>query len=350
MFSRLTAAVVRAADAGRLPDACVRFGMRRLIAARAAALAALSPEESAEALRMFLDDCAAARIAELPEQANEQHYEVPPELFVAALGPRLKYSCCLWDAGVGDLAAAEERALEVTCARAGLADGQEILELGCGWGSLSLWMAERYPRSTITSVSNSRSQRDFIERRAAERGLRNLTVRTCDVNQLDFAADRRFDRVVSVEMLEHLRNHAELLRRIAGWLGPGGKLFVHIFCHRSQPYLFEDHGPQDWMSRHFFSGGMMPSDALLTHCQRDLGLERQWRWNGQHYARTCEAWLRNFDAAAVRLTPALQAAYGSAAELWRQRWRMFFMACAELFAFRGGTEWWVAHYLFEPRP
>lgn len=346
MLQPLFGTLLDAVEAGRLPDLIVRSGIRRLLAERRAELYRGGPELQQSRIQALLEQCAQARIAEVPERANAQHYEVPAALYEAALGPRLKYSCCHWGPGVDDLAAAEEDALRITCERARLADGQQILELGCGWGALSLWMAERYPRAEIVAVSNSNGQRLFIERRARERGLTNLRVLTADMNE--FVLDRAFDRVVSVEMFEHMRNHGRLLQRIAGWLRPGGNLFVHLFCHRAQPYLFEDAGPRDWMSRYFFTGGMMPSDALLLYHQRDLQVTHHWRWSGRHYERTCNAWLTRFDSRASDLREVLTQTYGARdCDRWRQRWRIFFMACAELFGWADGEEWWVAHYLFE---
>jgi len=288
----------------------------------------------------------ASPVALAAELANEQHYEVPASFFSYVLGPRRKYSACLWSPGINGLAEAEQAALADTCAHADLHDGQDILELGCGWGAMTLWMAEYYPNSRIVAVSNSHSQREYILNRARLAGLINVEVITADMNT--FAAPRRFDRVVSVEMFEHMRNWAVLFGRVHGWLREGGKFFMHIFVHRSTPYFFEDEDASDWMSRHFFSGGLMPCDDLPLRFQGDLRLIRQWRWDGRHYERTLNAWLANLDARRGRLMPILAATYGAeSAEVWLQRWRIFFMACAELFGYDEGQQWWLGHYLFE---
>jgi len=264
------------------------------------------------------------------------------------LGAQRKYSSGWWPEGVNDLDAAEAAALRVTCERAELVDGQQVLELGCGWGSLSLWMAERFPASRIVSVSNSHAQRAFIQAEAMRRGLSNLRVLTCDINH--FATDARFDRVVSVEMFEHLRNWPEAFRRVRDWLTPEGRFFMHVFVHRSTPYAFEPRDASDWMSRHFFTGGMMPSDDLALRCQDDLRVLRRWRWDGTHYARTAEAWLANMERRRPAVWRALQQAYGvGQAGLWWVRWRLFFLSCAELFSYEDGQQWWVAHYLFGAR-
>jgi cyclopropane-fatty-acyl-phospholipid synthase len=335
-------------EQGLVPDSVVRAGIRRLCNARLAEIEAGDAEASCRRTEVFLETMDAGPIAPLPWLANEQHYEVPAEFFALALGPHRKYSCAYWPEYTGTLAAAEAEALAATVERAGLADGQSILELGCGWGSLTLWMAEHLPASRIVAVSNSQSQRDWITGECARRGFANVEVVTADMN--DFAADGAFDRVVSVEMFEHMRNWRELFARVDRWLADDGCFFMHVFCHRSVPYAFVDNGPDDWMSRHFFSGGMMPSDALALHFQDRLLLRNQWRWSGRHYERTANAWLANLDARRGQALAVLASVHGEAeAAIWLQRWRVFFMACAELFGYRDGQEWWISHYLFERR-
>jgi cyclopropane-fatty-acyl-phospholipid synthase len=333
-------------EQGLVPDIVIRQGIRRLCARRLEQIAALSCETAVDDREAFVRAMDGAPIAFVPERANDQHYEVPAAFFDQVLGSRRKYSCCYWPNGVTDLDGAEAAALRVTCERADLADGQGILDLGCGWGSLSLWMAEHYPNARVVAVSNSSSQRRYIETQAAKRGLSNLRVVTADMNA--FHSAERFDRVVSLEMFEHMRNWRTLFRRIHGWLRPGGRFFMHVFCHRDTPYLFEDNGEDDWMSRHFFTGGMMPSDDLALHFQDRLALVRQWRWSGLHYQKTANAWLSNMDRRRDAVLPILAECYGAdQAALWWQRWRLFFMACAETFGYEAGERWWVSHYLFE---
>lgn len=337
------------AEKGYAPDATVRAGIKWLLRDRLDEIHAARPDLAAESTNRFVDSVQNAPIALVPEMANHQHYEVPAEFFALVLGRYRKYSSCWWPAGVDNLDDAEAAALDATCARAQLANGQSVLELGCGWGSLTLWMAERYPKSQITAVSNSASQRQFIQGEVARRNLRNVQVITTDINHLRL--DARFDRVVSVEMFEHLRNWPAAFHRVSEWLKPGGRFFMHVFAHRSTPYAFEVRDETDWMSRFFFSGGMMPSDDLALHFQQHLRLVNRWRWDGTHYERTANAWLANMDRHRARVYPVLGKTYGEKhAALWWSRWRIFFMSCAELFGYERGQQWWVSHYLLEPRP
>jgi len=330
---------------GYLPDSILRRGMRLLIKRRLNEINASNPENMASDLSTFVKHMKTAPIAILTEKANEQHYEIPPDFYEFALGSFQKYSCCYWSESTNSLSEAESLALEITCERAEIHDGMSILELGCGWGSLTLYMAEKYPNSKITAVSNSHSQRVHIMAKAKIRNIDNINAITCDMN--DFNTEDRFDRVVSVEMMEHMRNYQLLYEKISTWLKTGGKLFKHIFVHRSTAYSFDINDDSDWMSQYFFSGGMMPSDDLPLWFQEHLLLENRWRWSGKHYEKTANAWLDNIDHSRDEVLEVLEKIYGEAeAEKWFNRWRMFFMACAELFGYRDGNEWWVSHYLF----
>jgi len=343
--SNRASSAMRWTEMGLVPDVAIRAGIKRLLVKRLAEIQAADISASADALNHFVAEMRVSEVAPVPELANEQHYEVPAEFFNEVLGKHRKYSACYWKQGTRDLDQAEADALEITCRRAGIEDGIDILELGCGWGSLSLWMAENYPNSNITSVSNSSGQRRYIEEQARLRKLENLQVITCDMN--DFAAPGEYDRIVSLEMFEHMRNYQELFRRVNSWLKPGGQFFMHIFCHRHCAYAYEDNGPSDWMSRHFFSGGIMPSADLPLRFQDDLTIRNRWVWDGRHYEKTSNAWLANMDKRKAEIMPIMEQTYGKAdASKWFMRWRMFFMACAELFAYDGGQEWFVGHYLF----
>ena len=340
---------LRFAESGIAPDWLIRAGICSLNRQRLRDERRDSIEALREHQRVFVASLRRSPIAVETHAANQQHYEVPPEFFLQALGKRLKYSCCYYPAGNESLDQAEEQMLALTCERAQVQDGMDILELGCGWGSLTLWMAERYPKARITAVSNSRPQREFILERCRERGLDKVMIITADMNH--FTTDLRFDRILSVEMFEHMRNYELLLRRIASWMKPEAKLFVHIFCHREYAYAFESEGTDNWMGRTFFSGGIMPSYNLLFCFQDEVVIEDNWRVSGKNYQRTAEQWLGNMDHRRHQIMPVLETAYGkNDAALWFQRWRIFFMACAELWGFRGGEEWLVAHYLFRKNP
>ena len=336
------------AERAILPDWLIRFGMRRLMADRLKQEAKREAAEPGEPLRRFVEELRSSPIAIDTDAANVQHYEVPSEFFRRVLGPRLKYSSCYWSHADTTLAQAEDAMLELFCQRARVEDGMEILELGCGWGSLCLWIAQNCPRCRILAVSNSLTQQEFIQSRCRDLGLDNVEVLA--ENVANFGTEHRFDRVLSVEMFEHMRNYEELLRRISSWLKPNGKLMVHIFCHAQFAYPFETEGQSNWMGRHFFTGGIMPSDDLLLHFQRDLVLEDRWRFSGMHYSRTLEAWLAKCDRQRSDLLQLFASTIGrKAATRQLQRWRMFFMACSELFGYRGGGEWFVSHYLFSKR-
>jgi len=335
----LIASALRTAERLPLPDPITLAGIDYLVGRTDRGLRA----QPREATHEF-----AARMAELPValhvgDANAQHYEIPAAFFALILGPQRKYSCGLYPRPETTLALAEELALAETARHAQLQDGQRILELGCGWGSLSLWMAEMLPAARITAVSNSASQRAYIEDQAAKRGLANLTIVTADMNE--FACDQRFDRVVSVEMFEHMANWQDLLARIRGWLAPGGKLFLHVFAHETTPYRFDHHDQTDWIAQHFFTGGLMPSRDLIGEFSDLFECEQSWFWSGTNYRRTAEDWLANFDRNRVAIDKILVEVYGAEAALWRRRWRLFFLATAGLFGHDRGQDWGVSHYL-----
>ena len=333
------------AEKGLLPDAIIRLGIRRLCRQRLVGASNTNEALMEQEHAAWIDVLKESPIALVPEKANEQHYEVPPRLFELVLGDRLKYSSGLWPEGVSSLDESEVAMLKLTTDRAGLVDGQDVLELGCGWGSLTLYMAECFPKSKITAVSNSNDQRQFIEARCEERNLKNVEIITADMN--DFETAKLFDRVISIEMFEHMRNYEKLLGRVNVWLKNKGKLFVHIFSHQKIAYPFEDNDDADWMAREFFSGGQMPSHRLLMSFPGQMKIEKDWRVSGTHYEKTSLAWLQKMDTNKAEVLELFKKTYGeSEANSWFQRWRIFFMSCEVLFGFNRGSEWGVSHYLF----
>ncbi|MGA9089775.1 MAG: cyclopropane-fatty-acyl-phospholipid synthase family protein [Bradyrhizobium sp.] len=332
------ASIIGAAERVPLPDLVIRAAIQRLCSRTATRLAAGNAESDAS----FAKEMAARAIAEHTEAANAQHYEVPTDFFALVLGPNRKYSSCFYRGPASTLQEAEEEALRQTVEHADLADGQSILELGCGWGSLSLWMARQYPRAAVTAVSNSHSQRMYIQGEAAARGMTNLRVITQDMNVFD--PNRQFDRIVSVEMFEHMMNWRELMTRLRSWLEPDGRFFMHIFTHRSGAYLFDRGDGEDWIARHFFTGGVMPSHHLIRQYADLFEVEKEWRWGGEHYRRTALDWLRNFDANRTEIEGMLRGVYGGDTALWMRRWRWFFLATAGMFGYADGSEWGVSHY------
>ncbi|KAI3425235.1 hypothetical protein D9Q98_009003 [Chlorella vulgaris] len=343
------ATVLRVVERDLVLDSITRTGIRYLLSGRVKETTDLPSEEHYARLQAFRDELAGMPVAVQTATANEQHYELPTDYFLAVLGPNRKYSSCLYERPDASLEEAEVAMLELSCQRAQLEDGQKILELGCGWGSWSLFMAAKYPAAQVTAVSNSRTQRAFINQEAKRQGITNLTVITADL--VDFQAPEagNYDRVVSIECFEHMKNYKVLFSRIAKWLRPGGLLFFHIFVHaRGLPYHYEVQGEDDWMTKYFFSGGTMPSIELMQMFQDDLSLQRQWYVNGIHYSRTLEAWLKLHDAARKQIMPLFEQTYGKDQALkWFVYWRLFYLACSELFAYRGGNEWGVAHMLYK---
>lgn len=354
--SSLIAGAIAAIEYGWVPDSVTRWGIRRLCRQR---LDMLPRDEASNAWhgpqahawkREFLELMDRGPIAVATDAANQQHYELPPEFFTSYLGPRRKYSSCLWGEGVQELSAAEDASLKLVCERARLHDNMEVLDLGCGWGSFTLWVLEHYPNCRVTSVSNSAPQREYIQQKAAESGwAQRLSVQTADMNLFQ-PEDARYDRIVSIEMFEHMRNYRQLLTKLRAALRPNGLLFVHIFCHKSWPYLFETEGAGNWMGRYFFTGGMMPSFDQFSAFGELFELQDRWSINGVHYGKTLDAWLKQFDQNSDQITPILKKVYGDQWFKWQQRWRVFLMASSELFRYAEGNEWFLGHYLLQPIP
>lgn len=342
---------IKAMEAGVIPDPAIRFGIRQLSKKRLTEVDSNSIEKDEENRQKYVEELRKMPLAIHTKDANEQHYELPSKFFLHALGKNLKYSSCFWDEKTQTLDQAEDLALSETIKRAQIKDGHRILELGCGWGSLTLEMGKRFPNSQVVAISNSAPQKAFIDSEAKKRNINNIHILTRDISRLESLAVEfpSFDRVVSVEMFEHFKNYEILLSKISDVLAPDGKLFVHIFTHRKYAYPFETEGEDNWMGKYFFTGGQMPSHDLLMSFQKNLYLEKTWIWDGTHYEKTSNAWLENMDKNKELIMPILKEAYGDQAGTWFQRWRVFFMACAELFGYRDGQEWGVSHYLFNKR-
>jgi cyclopropane-fatty-acyl-phospholipid synthase len=342
---------IKVMERGHVPDSAIRFGIRKLCKTRLEELSVHSLEAKEDQARKYREGLRASPLAVHTKAANEQHYELPPEFFLHVLGKNLKYSSCYWDENTTNLDDAETLALRISCERAQIHDGMRILELGCGWGSLTLHMAKTYPKSKIVAISNSAPQKAFIDSEAKKRNLTNVHVLTRDVSQLESLALEfdSFDRVMSIEMFEHFKNYEILLSKISDVLTPNGKLFVHIFTHKDYSYPFETEGEDNWMGKYFFTGGQMPSHRLLMEFQRDLQLQDTWAWDGVHYQKTSEAWLENMDANKESIKELFKSTYGNESVEWFNRWRVFFMSCAELFGYEKGAQWGVSHYLFNKK-
>ena len=332
-------------DRDLVPDWIIREGIRHFIGQRLREQQTASPTDDRTKLMRFVDELRASPIALATEAANEQHYEVPSRFYELALGARRKYSCAYWPAGVNTLDEAEEAMLSLTAERAEIADGQQIMDLGCGWGALSLYLAERFPKATILGVSNSRTQREFILSECQRRSITNVEIITANI--VTFQTERRFDRIVSVEMFEHMRNYDLLLAKVSTWMKPDAKLFVHIFTHQRFAYPFTVNDSSDWMAAYFFTGGIMPSDDLLLYFQKHVHCKSHWLMSGVHYQRTAQAWLERTDANRLPILAEFSKTYGDEALTYLVRWRIFFMAVEELWGWANGNEWTVSHYLFQ---
>jgi len=335
------------AEKNFFPDWLIRLGIRKLMKEKLSELSSIYVSDGYERKKDWVDSMNKSPLAFSPKKANEQHYEVPSKFFQQVSGPRMKYSSCFWDSSTTNLYDAENQMLDITIRRSGIEDGMRVLDLGCGWGSLSIYIAEKLSQCNVVSVSNSQDQGNYILKEVQKKGLTNLSFIKADMNTLH--TDITFDRIISVEMFEHMRNYRLLLNKIAGWLKKNGKLFIHIFCHNDYAYPYETNTDSDWMTRYYFTGGMMPSYDLLEYFQDDLDLEKSWKINGNHYRKTCRAWLNTQDKRREKIMEIFQQFYGDEGELWFNRWRIFWMACEELFAYNEGEEWFIGHFLMEKK-
>ncbi len=331
-----------------LPDFLIRIGIRRLLAKRLKDEDQGDTEKNQSKLMKYIEELKNQPIAIHTLDANEQHYEVPTEFYKYVLGKRMKYSSGYWISANDTLDVSEENMLKISCERVELKDGMEVLDLGCGWGSLTLYIAEKYPNCKIIGVSNSRTQKEYIDFVCKQKGFQNVQIITQDMNV--FEIEKQFDRLMSVEMLEHMKNYEKLFSKFARFMKKDALFFIHIFTHKTYAYHFEVKDETDWMSKYFFTGGMMPSDNLLLYFQKDLEIVKHWHVSGKHYQKTSEAWLSNMDKHKKEILPILEKTYGKENKTkWWVYWRVFFMACAELWGYNGGEEWMVSHYLFKKR-
>ncbi|AZZ38289.1 SAM-dependent methyltransferase [Bdellovibrio sp. qaytius] len=340
--------VVRGIDKGLVPDPIIRLGIRNLLKQRLKDMHEQDSKAGGHFINTHANLLRESPLAIMTKQANEQHYEVPTKYYELCLGQHKKYSSCYWDESTTTLEQAEQKALDISIERAEIKDGMRILELGCGWGSLSLELARRFPNSPVTVVSNSTTQKQFIDSKAKERGFKNLTVLTRDLGKEENYnfGDEKFDRVMSIEMMEHLRNYEKFFSLVSKAMKSDAKMFVHIFTHKTTPYYFETEGEDNWMGKYFFSGGQMPARNLFDQFNKNLTVSQKWDWNGTHYQKTLEAWLEKMDQNEDQVRVLFKNTYGAEnVELWVNRWRVFYMACSELFGFNGGNEWAVTHYL-----
>ncbi len=338
------------AENGLLPDSVIKFGIRKLLGQRLQEIPTSNPQEILDYKIKLIEDLKRSKIAIETKAANDQHYEVPAQFFKLALGTHLKYSSAYYENGAKTLNQAEHDMLALSADRAGIKDGMTVMDLGCGWGSMTLWLAKHFPNCKIYSVSNSHQQREYIEAEAKKHNLSGIQVITADINEFDFEHKGALDRIISIEMFEHMRNYQELLKKISTWLSPEGKMFVHIFCHKTTPYYFESEGEDNWMGAYFFTGGIMPSLDLFQYFQDHLKLKSQWKVNGANYQKTSLAWLENMDRNRDEIMKLFAGTYGKKdAKRWFHRWRIFFLSCAELFGYEHGEEWFVNHYLFEKK-
>ena len=342
---------IKVLENGYMPDPITRIGIRSLVKQRLDE-SLKNTSKDPHYLKNYAKELKKSPLAIMTDSANKQHYEVPTEFYDLSLGRHKKYSSCYWDKNTKTLEEAEQKALDLSIEHAGIVDGMRVLELGCGWGSLSLELAKRFPNSAITSVSNSKTQKSYIDNQARARGLKNLVILTRDLgveSNYDFGPEK-FDRVMSIEMMEHLRNYDLFFKKMSPSIKDDGKFFIHIFTHKNAPYYFETEGEDNWMGKYFFSGGQMPARDLFDEFNNDLVVEKKWDWNGDHYSKTLEAWLENTDQKKSEVLSMFKKTYGEGSEvIWYNRWRVFFISCSELFKYNNGEEWGVTHYLMKKR-